>query len=139
MADALIERAREICARLAEDDSQSEGHGRFGGEVYRDGMMDDRIEVRAAIAALNSWQDIETAPKDGTRILAVYQTRDGEGYAARLHGREFVVWHEGVTDNGYDLGWALFPGFGGVPDKCLSRWAPLPPSPVPVSGEGLAK
>jgi len=75
------------------------------------------------------WQPIETAPKDGRYIVAIYQTLDGEGYAAHLHGRAFVVRHEGTTVSDYDLGWALFPGFGGVSDKCLSHWMPLPEPP----------
>lgn len=70
-----------------------------------------------------TWQSIETAPKDGSYIIAIYRSLDG--YAAHLDGRAFVVRHEGKTASDYDLGWALFPGYGGVPDKCLSQWKPL--------------
>lgn len=73
------------------------------------------------------WQPIETAPRDGRYIVALYRSLDG--YAAHLDGRAFVVRHEGVTPSDYDLGWALYPGYGGVPDKCLSAWIPLPPAP----------
>lgn len=78
--------------------------------------------------AEQGWQPIETAPKDGTRIVVIYRTLP-DGYAAHFDGRAFVAFHEGVTASGYDLGWALFPGFGGVPDKCLSHWMPLPEAP----------
>ncbi len=73
---------------------------------------------------MSAYLPVETAPKDGRYIIAVYRSLDG--YAEQLHGRAFVVRHEGETPSGYDLGWALFPGHGGVPDKCLSGWAPLP-------------
>lgn len=67
---------------------------------------------------------MEAAPKDGRYVLAVYKSLDG--YAESLDRRAFVVRHEGETSNGYDLGWALFPGHGGVPDKCFYGWLPLP-------------
>lgn len=67
---------------------------------------------------------MDSAPRDGRYIIAVYRSLDG--YAENLHGRAFVVRHEGAAPSGYDLGWALFPGHGGVPDKCLSGWMPLP-------------
>lgn len=67
---------------------------------------------------------MEDAPKDGRYIIAAYRSLDG--YAEQLHGRSFIIRHEGTTPSGYDLGWALFPGHGGVPDKCFSGWLPLP-------------
>lgn len=82
---------------------------------------------------MSDWQSIETAPKDGRYIVAVYQSLDG--YAAQFHGRAFVVRHEGKTPSDYDLGWALFPGYGGVPDKCLSHWMPLPEPPTKAETE----
>lgn len=83
---------------------------------------------------MSEWQDISTAPKDGRYIIALYQSLDG--YAAHLDGRAFVVRHEGLTASGYDFGWAIFPGFGGLPDKCLSLWMPLPAPPALRSNEG---
>lgn len=86
----------------------------------------------------SGWQPIETAPRDGRYILAVY--RSEYGYAAHLNGRVFVVRHEGKTPSDYDLGWALFPGFGGVPDISLSHWRELPAPPstpaTRVEGQG---
>lgn len=67
---------------------------------------------------------MEDAPKDGRYIIAAYRSLDG--YAEQLHGRSFIIRHEGTTPSGYDLGWALFPGHGGVPDKCFYGWLPLP-------------
>lgn len=80
----------------------------------------------------NPWRDMDFAPKDGRYVIAAYRSLNG--YALQLHGRAFVVRHEGQTQSGYDLGWALFPGHGGVPDKCFSGWMPLPSTP-PLSSD----
>lgn len=74
------------------------------------------------------WQGIATAPKDGRYILAIYRAGE-DGFRKHLNGRVFAVRHEGVLQ-GYDMGWALFPGYGGCPDDCLSHWMPLPAAPV---------
>jgi hypothetical protein len=73
----------------------------------------------------DGWKPFETAPKDGSYILALYGV---DGDRERWGGRAFVVRHEGV-DRGYDLGWALFPGYGGVSDRYFSHWMPLPDAP----------
>jgi hypothetical protein len=75
------------------------------------------------LIAGRKWLPMDEAPKDGRYILAVYKSLDG--YALQLDGRAFVIRHEGKAPGGYDLGWALFPGHGGVPDKCLSCWQPI--------------
>jgi hypothetical protein len=90
--------------------------------------------ARAAIEASlpfrdGGWRPIETAPKDGTRILVVLGAVDNE-QIGHLAGRVFDVRHEGVTASGYDLGWSLYPGYGGVPDRWLAGWRPLPDPPV---------
>ena len=74
---------------------------------------------------MDKWQPIETAPKDGSYILVqVVATAD----AIRWPGRCFVARHEGLVDT-YDLGWSLFPGFGGIADETLAYWMPLPKAP----------
>jgi hypothetical protein len=65
------------------------------------------------------------APKDGSYILGYYRSIDNER-TEHWDGRAFVIRHEGKTASDYDLGWALFPGYGGVPDICFAGWAPLP-------------
>jgi len=77
------------------------------------------------------WQPIETVPKDGTYILAIVAPNDSY-QLARHAGRCFVIRHEGLSEpSGYDMGWALYPGYGGVPDYVFSHWMPLPPPPSP--------
>lgn len=69
------------------------------------------------------------APKDGSYVLAM-----ASGAAERwehLNGRAFVVRHEGFTVSGFDLGWSVYPGFGGVDDRWFSHWMPLPDAPPP--------
>ena len=66
---------------------------------------------------------MHSAPKDGRFILAVYSPPEDHN---RWKGRAFVVSHEGQTQCGYDMGWALFPGYGGVPDVSFAGWVPLP-------------
>ena len=85
----------------------------------------ETMRVFAAIEALGlsvtqGWQDIASAPRDGTRILALYRDRTD-------NRRVFEIWHEGMTEDGYDLGWALYPGFGGVPEEDFEGWMPLSP------------
>jgi hypothetical protein len=77
---------------------------------------------------MGEWQPIETAPKDGAYILAIVAENDSR-HLEHLAGRVFAIRHEGRL-HGYDLGWAVFPGFGGAPDRYFSHWAPIPSPPV---------
>lgn len=70
----------------------------------------DTAAIREAIAAL-SWQPIETAPKDGTLILAINQA----GLMDVCHWWEEIGW----INNSFDS-----------PDCELTHWRPLPPPPT---------
>lgn len=73
----------------------------------------------------SGWQDIASAPRDRTFVLAKLAQIEDERWQ-HLSGRAFVIRHEGKTTSGYDLGWGLFPGMGGVPDSWIAGWMPLP-------------
>lgn len=70
------------------------------------------------------WRDIASAPRDGTPVLAVVSGATGRW--EHLNGRSFVIHHEGQTRSGFDLGWSVYPGFGGVSDHWFAHWMPLP-------------
>lgn len=75
-----------------------------------------------------TWRPIETAPKDGRYIIAIVAPNDTR-HLGHQAGRMFVVRHEGKTVSGYDMGWAVYPGFGGSHDSNFSYWMPLPAPP----------
>lgn len=83
----------------------------------KDGDMP--VPLYAAPSAPEGWQPIETAPKDGTEILAYgYARCDGSRYANGQH----IAWWDA------ELGWT-----GRDPDDRVtlhpSHWRPLPPRP----------
>lgn len=71
------------------------------------------------------------APRDGRYILAI--VAPGRGFHLEYQAsRAFVIRHEGKTQTGFDLGWAVYPGFGGASDHDFSGWTDLhlPPTPA---------
>jgi len=86
-----------------------------------------RAELAEARDDASIWRPAETAPKDGSYILVRLAVISDERWA-HLSGRAFVVRHEGKTLNGYDLGWALHPGFGGAPDHWIDAWQAIDPA-----------
>ncbi|MCX7585069.1 hypothetical protein [Phenylobacterium sp. 58.2.17] len=80
------------------------------------------------------WQPISTAPKDGSYILARVAPLDDERWG-HLAGRYFVIRHEGRTPSDYDLGWSVFPGFGGASDRWFDAWTHISPAPQDAGGE----
>lgn len=120
--DGVREKVAELIQRIV---------GNSGG--FRPDDAEALVLADAVLAALPlvserglGWQPIETAPKDGSYIVALAAGADDRW--THLNGRAFVVRHEGVRENtGYDLGWAMFPGMGGAPTYWFSHWMPLPP------------
>lgn len=86
------------------------------------------------------WQPIETAPKDGTRILVALKDpipRPGRADLRLWDGLQVVMRHPGLADDGFDIGWniAVPVGHGGFPDDWVAGWMPLPPPPQPEAEE----
>ena len=80
--------------------------------------------AKAEESAVYPQRDMASAPRDGTPILAVVGVASERW--EHLNGRSFVIRHEGKTASGYDLGWSVYPGLGGVSDDWFACWTPLP-------------
>ena len=71
---------------------------------------------------MSDWQDISTAPKDGTRVL----TWDGDNILASVY--EYYYPH-GTTIRGFEQpGWVQWAGQSGV-ETIPTHWMPLPNAP----------
>ena len=104
--------------------------------------------VKAAVE--DEWQDISTAPKDGTTIWAVFhadiyprirpQREDLEPW----NGKQVPLRHPGICEGSdgkpFDMGWnvAAPVGQGGFPDEWIAGWrsTPEPPTAIRSRGEG---
>lgn len=78
--------------------------------------------ARAAIAALDAvrgWRDMDSAPRNGTPILA----HDGEDQIVVRWGH--MTW---LDDTPADFGW-IGAGFAYPPQGRFTHWMPLPPAP----------
>lgn len=85
------------------------------------------LDHAEALLNPDPWRPISELPeewKDGRWIEAVVADNADDG--ARLTpGRVFVIRHDGVTQSGYNLGWSVYPGYGGVSDRTFSHFRNL--------------
>lgn len=98
-------------------------------------MWKGQSERQADQLRARQWQPFATAPRDGTPILAVVAPNRIR-HLKHLAGRTFVIRHEGRTTSDYDLGWAVYPGFGGASDNDFSHWQPVPTLSLSPHDEG---
>lgn len=94
---------------------------------------------------MSEWRTIDSAPKDGTPVLAKF--RDDIFPGLRPEREDLAPWngacavlrhpgvyvHEGRT---WDHGWNMAApvGQGGFPDEWIAAWMPLPAPPVSEEG-----
>lgn len=75
---------------------------------------------------MSEWQPIETAPEDGTKILA---------YSPRAPGSKIrVTWYRKAEDNASYIGWGEFNMDYWPP----THWMPLPTPPLSSPVDGAA-
>lgn len=142
---SIEQRARELLAAEWEADGQVmlSGMIRLGHPAAINNEHTQRtlraIEAALRLSAGADWQPIETAPKDGTKILI---WRDGWDYAP-------VAWRDAIDcDEGSFGAWVFADHLClGVGDGCLgwnediedghmpTHWMPLPAAPRHEPGE----
>lgn len=136
--EAVERRARQIVAQTATE----LGYCAEDAEIYRSGNLDgdDILPVRAVEEALTTiakqetdsvreaWQPIETAPKDGTEILAwcVHPNAEYEGTIAEKSEWQGPVVAHWIDHNGG--GWTWHGMLGR-----FTHWQPLPTPPAALS------
>ena len=72
---------------------------------------------------MSEWQPIETAPKDGTRVVLFQPKNDGKGYIACASWDSYWQWVERGADYATEL--------TGVGELHPTHWQPLPEPPPP--------
>lgn len=126
MNDDLVQRQLHIIRTYAETDVPARAKEWRAAANTIDAL---RAQVSALMAerdrllAAQGWQDIETAPKDGTTVI-LCDNRVAEGYIAvasrkLMHGDSMWVHEEGTV---------------GYPDGFFTHWM-LPPEPPAFDGE----
>ena len=108
-------------------------------EIRGDASIEEIRRLTCRIAKLEAerqWRPIETAPRDGTPILALTRSdlcsRLGRGDLGVWECIRVVVHYQGVTSSGFDPGWSVSApvGYGIGRDNWFAGWLPLPATPV---------
>lgn len=107
-------------------------NGRDPFAHYRDYRANWDRMARAAIAALppQDWQDIASAPKDGTRVL-LWMEPVNDARFKPIDGRHtviatWVVWSDAMKRDGMRDGWSWY----GSPLHYPTKWMALPAPPA---------
>lgn len=104
---------------------------KFGGGFYGPIVEHANIKEEALFEFVRAlltpnWQPIETAPKDGTWILAVKEGYYGEGIPFIPC---VVYWDSDVK------GWSESEYVSGEPAWVLTHWMPIPKNPVELKND----
>lgn len=114
----LVERVRQLADWLAEGDPGGAGSVLLSGSVAQDHAAD----LRAAVDAMQpGWRDMESAPKDGTPILA-WCVHPHARYAGDDKEWAAPVVTQWITHNGGGWTWNGMAG-------SFTHWQPLPAAP----------
>lgn len=104
---------------------------------FREAAINRATESIAALQPFiePEWQDIASAPRDGTPLLARLKNpipREGRPDLRSWDGVCAVFRHHGVASDGFDPGWSVAApvGNGGFPDDWFDGWRPLPAPPA---------
>lgn len=92
-------------------------------EEVNEALLEAAAEL-SRLSALVAWQDIETAPKDGTRILIEFVHANAK-FSPDPVGEGWIAVHEAYWLDHNAGGWTWY-GLSGV----ATRWLPLPTPPV---------
>ncbi len=128
----LVQAVRRAAATFREYERIHADKGNLDGDVKARKNAALAEEMEAALASLdnipsdgNGWQGIDSAPKDGTRIL-VYTVHEPDDYCPDRFARiQTASWDKGCDLRDFERpgGWAR--EYIGEP----THWRPLPPSP----------
>lgn len=97
----------------------------------------DALAVADA-AAPSGWQPIADAVKGAEPIWAIMRSDiyptlcPGRPDLERWNGVQVPLRHTGITEDGFDIGWAIAApvGNGGFPDEWIAGWMPMPAQPA---------
>lgn len=106
---------------LQDDDSGETGRTWCEDRIGAGDVAYLRADIFGLPRVMGTWRPIATAPKDRTDILVRLHDEN-----PRYGGRYFVARHPGIAPDGFDMGWSLFPGYGGVEDVDIAGWTSLP-------------
>lgn len=97
--------------------------------------MTDTMVVRSPASAASEWLPIETAPKDGTHVLLLFEA-SGRRFAHIGHYiSEKTIRFDNIVSE--YMGWRTGDILVAMSDLKPTHWAPLPPFEVPVRSSAL--
>lgn len=119
--DDVVKFAEKYWQRIY--DQCAKANGAFGLDLFLQAIT-ETLEYSAAIKAERTWMPIESAPKDGTRILIWIEHEPKLGHLPEYSHAAIGAW-----TNHNKGGWTWMGILGNV-----THWQPLPSPPVAPGG-----